>query len=195
MQERTLSGLTTGMLVDTDAGWRAIERLEPRDRVHTLGGALRALREVQRVRFGAGLADRFPQGLVLCPGGALDNCEAFYLFPDTHVLMTGAAVEALTGNGAALVRAADLVGHLGIVRALPVDGIDLVTLGFDDEEVVFANSGVRVHCPAPHQREGQVSDLFDVLDADQARVLMACRSFGAPDEARPATPSKSGAAA
>ena len=114
-----------------------------------------------------------PDGLILVPGGALDNCEDFYLLPGAHVLLSGSAVAAITGDAAALVRAEDLAGHGGIGRALPVDGIEVVRFGFDEEEVIWANTGVLVHCPADDR--DPVSGVFPVLDAEAARVLLTCR--------------------
>ena len=45
---RQAAGLTTGSLIETAAGWRAVETLVPGDRVQTFDGGLRAIRRVAR---------------------------------------------------------------------------------------------------------------------------------------------------
>ncbi len=168
------AGLTTGTLVETETGWRAAEALSAGDAVHTLGGAVQPIRSVEKTCYGTSVFSLFPRGLVLVPGGALGNCETFYLLPETHVLLSGTAIAALTGDSVALVSAADLVGYRGIVRALPVDGIEAMRLVFDEDEVIFANSGVLIHCPAADAEAGQVSGLFPTLTRNAAQVLMSC---------------------
>lgn len=185
-------GLTSGTLVETETGWRPMEKLAMGDRVFTMDGSPRPIRWIARAAYGADLPDIFPEGLILVPGGAIGNCQGFYLLPETRILVTGSAVEALSNDSAALLRAADLAGHGGIEPAMPVDGIEIVALGFDDEEIVFANTGVLVHCP-PSGRQRTPSRGFPVLGPRAAHVLMACRF---PDMGRVvATPGKRTAAA
>ena len=168
-----LTGLTDGMCVETEDGWRQVSALRTGMRVHAFDGGLRPVRRIERLTFGADLPGLFPEGLILVPGGALGNCQDFYLLPAAHVLLSGGAVAAITGDVAALVQAEDLAGHGGICRAMPVDGIESVRIEFDDEEVIWANTGVLVHCPVSGE-ERPVSRMFPVLDAEAARVLLTC---------------------
>ena len=74
--------------------------------------------------------------------------------------------------------ASALEGHCGIRRVMPVDLIEVVTLHFDEEEVVYANSGAMVHCRPVQRKAGEdpgpgPSAFFPVLDEEGARGLIA----------------------
>ena len=168
------TGLVSGTRVETGSGWVPVETVAAGDRLYVLDGSQRQVRHVHVHSRGPEPPAWLAKGLVLVPGGALDNCEDFYLLPDTLVLLGGTAVEALTGDSVALVRAADLVGFGGIQRAMPVDGVDLIELVFGEEEVVYANTGVLIHCPGSDLGQPERTT-FPRASARTARALMACR--------------------
>ncbi len=168
------AGLVNGTKVETETGWRRVEQLVPGERIHTFDSGPTVLRGVVRASYGADLPMVYPEGLTLVPGGALGNCEGFYVLPDQCVMFSGSAVQGMTGQDRALVAGRDLAGHGQIGLAMPVDGIEVFRLMFDDEEVVFANTGVLMHCPAP-EHESTTESHFHVLDTAAAELLMSCR--------------------
>ena len=102
-------------------------------------------------------------------------------------------VESLTGQARVLVRAGDLAGHGGIGLAMPVDGIEVVQLRFEDEEIVYANTGVCLHCP-PEGGGAAASQVFRLLDGSAADVLMSCRFLEGRRSSRRQSPRREAAA-
>lgn len=183
------SGLVAGTLVQTETGWQPVETLAIGQQVQTWDGGLAALVRLERRRVAPGAA------LIRVPGGVLSACSDLLLLPGQHLLVeTGAAAE-LLDQDVVLVPAAALDGWQGVAMHRPRHGIDVVTLGFEAEEIVYANTGALVHCAAaatPDARapelgraEGQVprSDFFTVLDRDGARKLLG---LDAPEPSAPA---------
>lgn len=190
---RMASGLVAGTRIETERGWQRVEDVIPGTGIHTFDGGLRTLKTVVRTRYGADLPMVYPEGLTLVPGGALGNCEALYVLPDQGILLSGASVESLTGQARVLVRAADIAGHGEIGLAMPVDGIEVVQLRFEDEEIVYANTGICLHCP-PDGRGAAHSSVFRVLDATAADVLMSCRFLESRRSSRRQSPRRVAAA-
>jgi len=186
--KRIGTGLIAGTRVETAEGWKIVETIRTGERVHTYDGGLKAVKRIERTVYGADVQDAFPEGLLMVPGGALDNCDAFYLLPEQHVLLESAIAEEVLGNATTLVPAAALENYRGITRVLPVDLIEVVTLLFDDEEVVYANTGTMMHC-APHKAAGAAmrgtmrSAFFNVLGLEQARAMIELMAEGSPFQA------------
>lgn len=160
--QRQAAGLTSGSLVETAVGWRAVETLVPGDQVHTFDGGLRGIRRIERRGLPLG-----PKALVRVPGGVLNACADLLLPRDQVVLLQTPEAAAVLGNPLTLVPAAALVGHRGIgwkVARLPAA---LFRLVFDEEEVVFVNSGVLIHCPADAS-----PSFFPALDAARGADLV-----------------------
>lgn len=183
--KRLGTGLVAGTQVETARGWKRVEQVLTGDRVQTWDGGLQPVTRIERTIFGADLSDACPEGLLMVPGGALDNCDAFYLMPDQHVLLESAIAQEVLGNPATLVPAAAMEGYRGITRVMPVDLVEVVTLFFDDEEVVYANTGALMHC-APRKAAGAAlrgavrSAFFEVLPFHRARALVELMRDEAP---------------
>ena len=160
---RLAAGLTTGSLIETAAGWRAVETLVPGDRVQTFDGGLRAIRRVARRGLPLG-----PKALVRVPGGVLNACADLLLTRDQAVLLDTPEAAVLLGNPLTLVPAAALVGHRGIGWKAARSPAALFSLLFDEEEVVFVNSGMLIHCPAD-----AAPSFFPALDAARGADLVA----------------------
>jgi len=190
--QRIGTGLIAGTRVETADGWKPVEQIRTGEKVHTYDGGLQPVKRIERTVFGAEVAEVFPDGLLMVPGGALDNCDAFYLLPDQHVLLESAIAEEVLGNATALVPAAALENYRGITRVMPVDLIEVVTLLFDDEEVVYANTGVMMHC-APKKAAGAAlrgtmrSAFFKVLPLEQARAMVELMATANPFDAASAS--------
>ena len=162
------AGLAAGTLVETAVGWRAVELLRVGDHVHTLDGGLRQVRRVERTYYGETRGGYALDGVLHVPGGAIGNCDAMVLMPQQQVMMMSRVAEDLLGVPMVLLPASALDGYRGISRTA-VDGlVEAITLGFDDEEIVYANSGVLMQCA------GTVgSDFFTVLDHGRAKALVS----------------------
>jgi hypothetical protein len=180
--DRLRSGLVAGTRVETARGWKPVEQVMTGERVQTWDGGLQPVTKVERTLYGADLAEAYPDGLLMVPGGALNTCDAVYLLPEQHILLESVVAEEVLGRPAVLVPAAALEGHRGIMRVMPVDLVEVVTLSFDEEEIVYANTGALLHC-VPRKagktpQGGETSAFFEVLTFDQARALVALMERG-----------------
>lgn len=182
------AGVAAATLVDTETGWRPAGSLRRGDRVETWDGGLRRLTFVERVWLHPALC---PQArLVRIPGGVLDLCDDLLLPPQQHLLLTDDIAEAVLGDPRALVPAAALVGHFGAAWVACERPVEIVRLGFAEEEVIFANTGAMIHCAARGAfGAARHSAFFPVLAADRATDLVALIEAGArtSDEIGPQT--------
>lgn len=163
------AGLIAGTLVETAAGWRRVELLRVGDRMHTYDGGLRQLRRVERTYYGAEHGGYGLEGVLHVPGGALDNCEDVFVMPDQMLMIESQVAAELLGTVPVLMPASALEGYRGIARQQPRGLIEAIMLGFDDEEVVFANSGLLAHCAAGAAESG----FFTTLDHGRAKALVS----------------------
>ena len=170
-------GLIAGTLVATELGWQPVEDLQPGDRVVTFDSGMRPLKAVNKSVLHSA-AEAAPRQVwpMQVPAGALGNRTAMALLPGQPVLIESDAAEALYGDAFPMVPAGVLEGHNGITRTPPAKECVIVALEFDEDEVVYANGMLLVHCGAnrsastlearfgqtPHQR----------LTDQQARSLM-----------------------
>lgn len=162
------AGMVAGTLVETAAGWRAVELLRVGDHVQTLDGGLQQVRRVERTYYGETRGGYALDGVLHVPGGAIGNCDAMVLMPQQHVMIMSRMAEDLLGVPMVLLPASALDGYRGISRTA-VDGlVEAITLGFDDEEIVYANSGVLMQCAGTDR-----SEFFTVLDHGWAKALVS----------------------
>lgn len=170
------TGLAAGTPVETRTGWRAVETLRPGDAVQTLDGGLARITAMDRTWMLPAM-----KGHILdLAGGTFGNCGAITLLPDQHLLLdlnpddlTGGLPDAL----GALMPAQSLEGRRGITRRAVRAPLEVVTLMFADEELVWAASGLLLHCPASRHGAGTLpaGDVFPCLQAASARRLLAAR--------------------
>ena len=142
-------GLVAGTKVATQIGWRAVEAVAAGDLVLTFDGGLQLVTAVTRqtVRTMGHRADYALWPLTV-PAGALGNREAMTLIPDQAVMVESDTAEAVFGDPFAMIPAGALDGFRGIHRSAPAAQIEVVTLHFAQDEVVFANIGALFFCPA-----------------------------------------------
>ena len=166
------AGMLAGTLVETETGWQPVETLAIGQRVQTWDGGLQPLTGLARQRIAPAAA------LVSVPGGVLSTCSELLLLPGQHLLVaTGAAAEFLDCDRA-LVPAAALEGWNGIALVRPRQAHDVVTLSFDAEEAVYANTGALIHCAPDTAEAAPRSDFFTVLDRAGARALFGLDAPG-----------------
>jgi hypothetical protein len=172
------SGLAAGTPVETRNGWRAVETLRPGDAVQTLDGGLARIAAMDRTWLLPAM-----QGAVLdLPGGAFGNCADLTLLPDQHLLLdldpADAPMVGLPDALAVLMPAQAFEGYRGITRRTVRAPLEVVTLMFAEEELVWAASGLLLHCPAVRDGAGSLpqGDIFPCLGAPATRRLLAARA-------------------
>lgn len=163
-------GIPGATPIETATGWRPAETLRPGDRIATWDGGFRPLTSVRAERLVAGAG----AGMIHVPGGVLNNCRDVWLTPAQLVLIRSPYAAAVLDLHSVLLPAVALVGYRGISLRAPTAALTLVALHFEDEELVFAASGLTLHClaegePVPAGTFGYLP----VLDAARGSDLMA----------------------
>lgn len=143
-------GMVAGTLVATEMGWLPVEDLRPGDRVVTFDNGMVPVRDAGLSQLMTG-GSRVPRAYwpLLVPEKALGNRKEMLLLPEQSVLIESDEGENLFGDPFLLVAASALDGFRGIERVPPAPEMNIVTLRFDSEEVVYANGMVLMHCPKP----------------------------------------------
>ena len=162
-------GMVAGTLVETAQGWTEVQHLKIGQAVQTLDGGLARIHAIDR-RTLAPLPDF---GMILIPGGCYDACSDLMLVPGQHIL-----IDTLNDAPFALVPAAALTLDPMVRPHFPQMPVEVVTLLFADEEIVFANSGVMIHCPGLMDGAGRYPDtsFFPRLDLPTAREVLRHRA-------------------
>jgi hypothetical protein len=156
-------GLLAGTLVATELGWHPAEDLQPGDRVVTFDNGMRPVRRVEVSTLWT-TEHHAPRATwpLLVPAGVLGNRSAITLLPEQAVLIESDEGEDMFGDPFSLVAAGALNGFKGIERIPPMREMKIVTLVFDQDEVVYANGTLLVHCPKPAtQRVGSAEALIN----------------------------------
>jgi hypothetical protein len=144
------AGLLAGTLIATEAGWRPVETVRPRDLVLTFDAGAQPIVAIEHVSRAtpdlSGLPHLWPLEV---PLGALGNRRhPLRLLPEQLVLIEADAAERRYGDPFVLVPALALDGLNGIGRDLPRRVTDVVVPKFEDDQTVYCNGGALLHCPA-----------------------------------------------
>ncbi len=146
---------TANTLFETETGWRPLHALQAGDAVATLDGGFTQIRSVTP---GA------PVPMIHVPGGALGACTDVLLPATASVALDVPATVCETPILSVPLRA--LCGWNGIRHA--VDATDtLTTLTFDDEEMVFAQTGLLLHT------DNALPGFFERKSYGETRALLA----------------------
>lgn len=144
-----MHGMMAGTVVASNLGWRAIEALAAGDMVLTFDNGMQEIVEIRRMTFWTDAPDTpRAQWPVIVPAGALENREELTLLADQGVLVESDAASDIYGDPFAIVPAHALEGLRGIYRAAPQQQIELIAIYFEQEQVIYAEGGALVHCPA-----------------------------------------------
>jgi len=166
------SGFVAGTQVATQTGWCDVADVVTGDLVLTFDGGMQTVTSIDRKAFTTGgefaPGDAWP---LLVPAGALGNRDEMTLLSQQLVVIEADAAEEVFGDPFATVPALALEGYRGITRIPPEKEIVLVTLGFSQDEVVFANAGALVLCPKPVVNVEPST--YNALRFDIARALVA----------------------
>ena len=171
-------GLLAGTRVATAMGWRAVEALAPGDMVLTFDNGLQPLVDVRRETFWvADMMTPAAYASVMVPAGALGNSEELELLPDQGVLIESDAACDVHGDPFAVMAAKLLVGYRGITRVAPRAQVEVITLVFAAEQVIYAEGGALIHCPRAHLALDELGAEvcgYDVIPARDAPFLVEC---------------------
>ena len=174
LDARLLTGIVAGTLVESAAGWHPVERLRIGDRVQTLDGGLARILAIRR----GTVSPMAQMALVRLDGGTHDACRDTVLVGEQHVLVDTLDDPQFDGAPYVLVPALALAKPSRFALPGGKSPVEVVTLLFADEEVIFANSGVLIHCPGVMDGAGRYPEnsFFPRLDLAAARGFMARRS-------------------
>ncbi|MBD3664290.1 Hint domain-containing protein [Sulfitobacter aestuariivivens] len=172
-------GLMAGTVVASNLGWRPIEALAIGDKVLTFDNGMQEITEIRRMTFWTDAphtdAALWP---VTIPVGALGNRQEMTLLADQGVLVESDAASDVFGDPFAVIPAHSLDGVRGITRAAPAQQIELIAVYFEKEQVIYADGGALVHCPAPVIALDTLIDgtpaCYDVLGPRDAAWLAEC---------------------
>ncbi len=171
-------GLMAGTRVASNLGWRSVEALAVGDTVLTFDHGMQQIIEIRRrvvwidaAQGGTGLP-------VVVPAGALDNRTELTLLPDQGVLVDCDAAQDMYGDPFAVVPASALEGVRGIHRAAPFQEIEIIAIYFARDEVIYAEGGTLVHCPATTIALDQFlaadAATYDLLGTSDAAFIAEC---------------------
>ncbi len=160
-----LTGLVAETLVETAAGWRPAGSLRRGDRLHSFDGGLREVIAIGRDWL---LPGAHP--LVVLPGGLLGGIADLALLPRQHLLVDSWGDASLPDAVIALVPAEAALGLGGAVLRPVLAPTEIVTPVFAEEEAVYANSGMLLHCPGT-----DAAGFYPRLALPEARALLRRR--------------------
>lgn len=161
-------GMMAGTAVASNLGWRAIEALAVGDMVLTFDNGMQEIVEIRRMTFWSDAPDTpRAEWPVIVPVGALDNRQELTLLADQGVLVESDAASDIYGDPFAVVPAMALDGFRGIYRTAPQQQIELIAIYFAEEQMIYAEGGALVHCPA----NTTALDAFIAADAMAYDVL------------------------
>lgn len=187
------SGLLSGTRIATTMGWRPVEALAEGDRVLTFDAGLQQIAKVSRIRLWEG-SEGCPSGFwpLQVPPGVLGNRKEMRVLPGQGVMIESDAAEELYGDPFALIPAQAIEDKPGVYKAQPSREIEVVVLQFDEEQVIFADSGALFFCPAALDAFGRVGALaptevagYRILSLSEAQTLIGYLGDD-PDRATPA---------
>ena len=169
-------GLMAGTRVASNLGWRAIDALAVGDKVLTFDNGMQTITEIRRSHVWLD-APETEEALwpVVVPEGVLGNREELVLLPDQGVMVESDVAQDTNGDPFAILTALSLEGYRGIHRRQPLHRVELTAVYFADEEVIYAEGGALIHCPADMSSldkflEGGVQT-YTVLSGEEADEL------------------------
>ncbi len=171
-------GLLSGTKIASNLGWRSVDAIEPGDQVLTFDHGMQVVAEVRRtVLFAEAVSVPAYLLPVTVPAGALGNRTDMRILPEQGVLVETEAAMDMHGDPFAVVPAASLIGFNGVHRVTTNGQIEVITLFFAQPQVIYAEGGALLFCPAAHLQLADMLDPssqpYDVLTLEEARELVA----------------------
>jgi hypothetical protein len=164
------AGLVAGTRVETEAGWTNVAAIRAGTRLYTHDGGLQAVAAVERRRLSPGIDGV----LVRVPGGSFGACADLLLMPGQQVMVETPRRAPRPEHAWALVPALALDGVAGARAEALAGPVEVITPVFACEEVIWANSGVRLYCPGAGAAAGVPprDSYFTVIGGDTAAALL-----------------------
>jgi hypothetical protein len=173
------TGVLAGTRVATSMGWRAIDAIAVGDMVLTFDNGMQKVTEISRsVAWTDAPWTAEQMWPVHIPAGVLGNYVEMTVLADQGLMIESDAALDQHGDPYAVVPALSLVGVRGITRQAPRQQMEVITLCFDADQVVYAEGNVLAHCPASKvslnvMLNGEQS-AYDVLSVKDAIFLAEC---------------------
>jgi len=172
-QAEMAAGLMAGTQIATQIGWRDVAAVAVGDQVMTFDGGMQAVAAVTRQMLTTdGEMAREEEWLVFVPAGALGNRNDMTLLPQQAVMIEADAAEEAFGDPFAMIPASALVGFRQITRVPPADQIEIVTLVFAQDQVIFAQGGALLFCQESHELIDAALSDYRILDVQTAHLLV-----------------------
>ncbi|SPJ24727.1 Hint domain-containing protein [Palleronia abyssalis] len=182
------SGLVSGTRVATTVGWRPVETILPGDGVLTFDeGMQTVIRAHRSVLWDDPLSCPPTLWPLRVPVGALGNQSQMLLLPEQPVLLESDTAEEIFGDPFTVMPALALDGFRGICREKPVTRVEVISLCFKVDQVIFANIGAMFYCPRVLSGEAradfleearytsltiaQGETLASIIEMDEARAI------------------------
>lgn len=175
-------GLLGGTRIATAMGWRAVDAIAVGDEVLTFDNGMQRVTDMRRATLWVD-AIQVPEHMwnIHVPAGALGNFEAISVLPDQGLLIESDAAVDQYGDPFAVVPAAAMVGVFGITRQPPRQSIEVVTLFFAAEQVIYVDGNLLAHCPTCHVTLNdmlkQSQSPYDVLNLNDGAFLAGCMAL------------------
>lgn len=158
------TGFAPELQIETESGWCAVGDLTPGMAVHTVEGGLQPVQDIN-------LREQdTPRWQV--PEGALNNCAALTLSAGTLMGLRDPWCLRLHGSPLVLCHIDALTGFRGIARAQTTATQTLYQLRFARSEMIYAQSGTLLLCPAAEDTSLTQSPC-PILNYGQTRALLA----------------------
>ena len=162
-------GIVAGTKVATALGWRPVEAIIAGDKVLTFDGGLQTVIDVRRqVLYAAATLVPMDNWPLYVPAGALGNRADMQILPGQNVLIESDTAEDMYGDPFVLMPAAALEGYNGISRLALSARIEVVSLHFAQDQIVYANIGALFMCPRACDL---MHDLYVTADPSPYRTL------------------------
>lgn len=183
-----LGGYAASTVVATHLGWRPVDAITVGDHVLTFDNGMQPVTAVTRGAYWPG-GNGCPEHLlpIAVPVGLLGNDRTMLVPPELSIMIESDAAEELYGDPFVLIPAEALLDGPGVERQLLRYPLDVVTLHFEQDQVIHVDGGALAFCPAAVPGVTSLDFLGDravpvpyqVLDREEARYLVDC--MAAPD--------------
>ncbi|PRY21185.1 Hint domain-containing protein [Aliiruegeria haliotis] len=180
-------GLVAGTLVATTTGWRPVEALCVGDEVLTFDDGVQVVKGVTRRLYPMNQKARASvRPLLSVPAGMIGNRRPLLTLAGQALVIESDLAEELLGDPFAPVQAMRLDGAQGVRRVLPEEAVVVVTLGFEQDQVIFIEGNALAICEAaeiamPATVEeamwAEPNTRYPVLSAEDANSVVAGLDF------------------
>ena len=169
-----MRGITSGTRIATTIGWRAVETLAVGDSLLTFDNGPQKITAITRATqfVHDHIAPDFANPIHV-PAGAIGNAEPMVVLPEQNVMIESDEAEARTGDPFALIPAKALVGYRGVDRFRALRAFEVLTLHFENDELVYVEGGALFL--APSTVPGDIAALDEIGRSGQPAPYVAYR--------------------